>query len=680
MNARTEAILLPVAAAVTAGSAIASLGARGLLPLPAVLLALLLIGAAGWSVLRWPFGQGAARRRAVAQPVAVASMALIAVLALVRVRSAGADPTELVHRIGTTLSIPLALMLVAQLGSATSLRELGVVLVGSFLCVLLTLGTMPGGDAAELVSGVGVCILVGWSAGLGTLWLLHRAKERARPHHWLGGRGPGLRVPVLLVVGSVLAGVAAMLLLPHPSGVQARTAGGLAGGSGSATDAGPSGRSPQSYVVPNMDLNLRGALPGTPLAAVPFDSPALWGSTVMVTYTGRGWGPAEAIQSLTPVPRDATGDLDLRRGAVAGQPIGAADRTDAVRVLASNVFLPLLAPGQPVSVRIDDRVGTPGTSSLFVTEHGDRPYVIRSNGVIRDPVTPADTALPSSVPARVLDLARRLTRDAPTAPAKVAAIEDYLHAQERYRLDSPVPADGADAVDDFLFVSHEGFCEHFASAEAVLLRAVGVPARLVTGFSGGTPQGAERILRGSDAHAWVQVAVGGDQWAWTDPTAGATLAADRNSTATAWAFLRAHALLIGALLLAAAVLTAAVLLVVRRRRAWRAAALARSAPLAAKVLAAFAALEAALAGSRFARPPDASVFELGRALQSGWPGGLPEPDQVAAALAVVQRVLYDGRPVAAREAGQAIAALDALTGCAVEVVRVERQRQVRLSR
>jgi transglutaminase-like putative cysteine protease len=399
----------------------------------------------------------------------------------------------------------------------------------------------------------------------------------------------------------------------------------------------------------------------------------------MVTYTGRGWGPAEVNPPLSPVPRDASGDFDLRRAAVAGQQTGAADRTDAVRVLASNVFLPLLAPGQPVSVRTGDRVGAMGTS-LFVTLTSHRPYVMRSNRVIRDPVTSADTSLPSSVPVRVLDLARRLTRDAPTTQAKVAAIEAYLHAHERYRLDSPVPAEGADAVDDFLFVSHEGFCEHFASAEAVLLRAVGVPARLVTGFSGGTPEGAERILLGSDAHAWVQVGVGGDQWVWTDPTAGATLAADRNGAAGAWAFLRAHAVLIAALLLAAVVLTAVVILVVRRGRARRAAALARNAPLAAKVLAAFAALEAVLAGSRFARPPDASVLELERALRSGWPGGLPEPGNVAAALAVVQRVLYDGRPVAEREAGQAIAALEVMTVRAVEVVRVERQRRVRLSR
>ena len=306
----------------------------------------------------------------------------------------------------------------------------------------------------------------------------------------------------------MVAGLAAVLLLPHPAGVRVGAAGGggqAAGGSGSATDAGSTGRTPQSYVVPEMDLNLRGELPGTPLLAVPLDSPGLWGSTVMVVYTGRGWGPTEAGQSVSRVPRDAVGDVDLRHGAPPGLTPGAAERTDAVRVLTSNVFLPLIAPGQPVSARIDDSVAAMGTS-LFVSEHGDRPYVIRSNSGIVDPVTSMDTSLPGSVPARVLDLARGLTRDAPTPQAKAAAIEAYLHAHERYRLDSPVPADGEDAVDDFLFVSHEGFCEHFASAEAVLLRAVGVPARLVTGFSGGTPHGAERILLGSNAHAWVQVA------------------------------------------------------------------------------------------------------------------------------------------------------------------------------
>ncbi|HEY4314978.1 MAG TPA: transglutaminase domain-containing protein, partial [Actinomycetes bacterium] len=446
-------------------------------------------------------------------------------------------------------------------------------------------------------------------------------------------------------------------------------------GAGGQTGAPPAGaRSPQSYLS-GLDLSARGELPTTPLLDVPADSPTLWGSTQLDTYDGRMWGGSGRAGELA--PRDAAGDYDLRHGAVPGLQPGPAERSDLVRVL-DHAFLPLLAPGQPVSVRIDDPVAANSVRATPIAPGSS--YVMRSNGPIRDAATAMDTALPSSLPARVRDLAARLARGAPTPLAKVAAIETYLHAHERYRLDSPVPDDGEDAVDDFLFESHEGFCEHFASAEAVLLRAMGVPARIVTGFAGGTYEGDRRVLLGSDAHAWVQVGVGGDRWVWTDPTAGATLAADRNGAASPWAFSRAHALLLGALLLAAAVLTAVVFLVVRRRRARRAAALARSAPLAAKVLAAFAALEAALAGSRFARPPDASVLELARALRPGWPGGLPEPDQVTAAFAVVQRVLYDGRPVPDREADQAIASLGSLTVRAVEIVRVDRRRRVRVSR
>ena len=157
------------------------------------------------------------------------------------------------------------------------------------------------------------------------------------------------------------------------------------------------------------------------------------------------------------------------------------------------------------------------------------------------------------MPTRVRVLAQRLTRRATTVEAKVSAIEDYLHAHERYRLDSPVPDADEDAVDDFLFESHEGFCEHFASAEAVLLRAVGVPTRMVTGFAGGSLEGTGRVLRGSDAHAWVQVHLGDGRWMWSDPTAGAALAEDRDGAITRLLdLLRAHALLLGALGLGAA--------------------------------------------------------------------------------------------------------------------------------
>jgi hypothetical protein len=100
-------------------------------------------------------------------------------------------------------------------------------------------------------------------------------------------------------------------------------------------------------------------------------------------------------------------------------------------------------------------------------------------------------------------------------------------------LASPLPPAGHDAVDDFLFSSHRGFCEQFASAEVMLLRSVGVPARLVVGFAHGdtSSQPGKRIMRGVDAHAWVQVWYRDVGWIDSDPTASSVLPAGQ-ATAT----------------------------------------------------------------------------------------------------------------------------------------------------
>jgi hypothetical protein len=75
-------------------------------------------------------------------------------------------------------------------------------------------------------------------------------------------------------------------------------------------------------------------------------------------------------------------------------------------------------------------------------------------------------------------------------------------------------------VDGFLFGTRSGFCEHYAGAFTVLLRAAGIPARVVTGYQGGemNPRGGYMIVRQSDAHAWSEALVGG-QWRRYDPTA-----------------------------------------------------------------------------------------------------------------------------------------------------------------
>jgi hypothetical protein len=92
--------------------------------------------------------------------------------------------------------------------------------------------------------------------------------------------------------------------------------------------------------------------------------------------------------------------------------------------------------------------------------------------------------LPGTTPSRVLDLAQELTRDIETPYEKAVAIQDYLRTLE-YTLDIEAPPDGADGVDYFLFELKKGYCQYFASAMAVLLRASGVPSRMVAGYGPG---------------------------------------------------------------------------------------------------------------------------------------------------------------------------------------------------
>jgi transglutaminase-like putative cysteine protease len=88
-----------------------------------------------------------------------------------------------------------------------------------------------------------------------------------------------------------------------------------------------------------------------------------------------------------------------------------------------------------------------------------------------------------------------------------------------YTLDPPRLADNA--MDEFLFETRRGFCEHYASAFTLVMRAAGVPARVVTGYQGGefNPLGGYLIVRQSDAHAWAEIWVAGRGWLRVDPTA-----------------------------------------------------------------------------------------------------------------------------------------------------------------
>ncbi len=130
-------------------------------------------------------------------------------------------------------------------------------------------------------------------------------------------------------------------------------------------------------------------------------------------------------------------------------------------------------------------------------------------------------ALPDTVPQRVLDLAHQVAGSPSTRYDRAWAIERYLRSYP-YTLDLPDPPTDRDLVDYFLFDLQEGYCDYYASAMVVMARAVGVPARLASGYAQGTyDHDTDRwVVTEKDGHSWVEVYFEGLGWIEFEPTAG----------------------------------------------------------------------------------------------------------------------------------------------------------------
>jgi transglutaminase-like putative cysteine protease len=133
-------------------------------------------------------------------------------------------------------------------------------------------------------------------------------------------------------------------------------------------------------------------------------------------------------------------------------------------------------------------------------------------------------ALPGDVDPRVVELAAALASDAAGAPSKIEATRRYLAENHAYGRGTPAREAGEDPLAAFLFGDRVGHCEQFASALAVLLRAEGVPTRLVNGLAGGEYNefGNFWLFRRAHAHAWVEAYVAGQGWRGVDATPAAT--------------------------------------------------------------------------------------------------------------------------------------------------------------
>jgi protein-glutamine gamma-glutamyltransferase len=130
-----------------------------------------------------------------------------------------------------------------------------------------------------------------------------------------------------------------------------------------------------------------------------------------------------------------------------------------------------------------------------------------------------ETRLPTDRNPRARELAQRLRAASASDAAYAQAVLDWFRDNGlEYTLEPG--ATSVDSVDAVLFDTKRGFCGHFASAYANLMRAADIPARVVTGYLGGewNPAGGYLIVRQSDAHAWTEVWLEGQGWVRIDPT------------------------------------------------------------------------------------------------------------------------------------------------------------------
>ncbi len=234
-----------------------------------------------------------------------------------------------------------------------------------------------------------------------------------------------------------------------------------------------------------------------------------WRGPVFWQYDGRTWSRGEPILD-TPPRLEVTGETTAytvqlephNQRWVFGldMPLPARSEVDGVAAGAN-----LLAEDEVTSVR---------------------QYRIRSAFAYRLDADLSDTRrqralqLPQGAAPQARSLAQKWRQEASGAREIVDRALSYFADNDFAYTLSP-PGLGARPVDELLFDTRRGFCEHYASAFAVLMRAAGVPTRVVTGYQGGETNdtGDYMIVRQSDAHAWTEVWLADRGWVRIDPTA-----------------------------------------------------------------------------------------------------------------------------------------------------------------
>lgn len=261
-----------------------------------------------------------------------------------------------------------------------------------------------------------------------------------------------------------------------------------------------------------------------------------WRAMSYDNYDGRTWRstlsteydiPANDVSlPLTPylarVPVRV--DFTLQRGTdsvyVPSQPVQASVSARAVLDNERGATVELAQLKLPVLLLPGNRYGSIGSMSTAKINE------LRTAGTDYPAWLRRYVQVPSAVPARVLDLAATLTRDAATPYDKAAAVERWLRINIKYDEKLEAPPAGVEGSEYILFDTRRAYCNYYATAMVMMLRSQGIPSRMVVGYA----QGEARLeeldadvatykVKQQDSHAWVEVFFPGYGWVEFEPTA-----------------------------------------------------------------------------------------------------------------------------------------------------------------
>ncbi len=320
----------------------------------------------------------------------------------------------------------------------------------------------------------------------------------------LAGRMMLLGTPLMLLLFLLFPRVAPLWSLPADA----------SSGRSGLSDRMQVGQVAQLALDPTIALRLRFEGERPPPQALYFRGP------VLSRFDGVEWRPA-------PMGAEPPADLQLEGAPLRYEVLQEAGRQPWLFLLEATAQAPQLAGQQPyLSSELQWLVRRPLGEVVRYQAQGQIRF--RYGLALRDRELRGLTELPTGYNPRTLALGQQLRREleqqlpasTDIGPALVERVLARLR-QGGYRYTLEPGLYGRDSADEFWFDRRAGFCEHIAAGFVILLRAAGVPARIVTGYQGGelNPVDGYWTLRQSDAHAWSEVWLAGQGWTRVDPTA-----------------------------------------------------------------------------------------------------------------------------------------------------------------